>query len=99
MDESHRNIPTTIDPTTTAEQDRVTAGQRRINRVWEFTQSVVSLLVVFTTAVGVLVRVFHPAATALPAEWWTIVGLVIGFYFSRTNHTKTGGVTSYSPER
>lgn len=86
-------------PTTTAEEDLVTAGQRNINRVWEYTQSAISLIVVITTATGVLAGRFQLTTSPLPAEWWTIVGLVIGFYFSRSNHTRTGGVHSGSQSR
>jgi len=48
-------------------------------------------VVIGVTAIGVLGTVFF-AAGKLPSEWWAIVGLVIGFYFQRTNHTKVGGV-------
>jgi hypothetical protein len=86
--------------TTTVEEDKHTASQRDINQIWETTQSRISLMVVGTTClvvtVSVLLRAFLPVALvaviALPAEWWTIVGLVVGFYFGRTNHSRVGGV-------
>jgi hypothetical protein len=80
-------------PTTTAEQDLRSAGQRNINKIWEYTQSYVAVIVVTTTALGIFVgRVFQgfEATQLFPAEWWTIVGLVIGFYFGRTNHSRIG---------
>jgi hypothetical protein len=40
-----------------------------------------------------IARVFQGNEVPFPPEWWTIVGLVIGFYFSRTNHEKVGGVS------
>jgi len=85
-------LPASLNPTTTAEQNRATAGQRSINRIWEQTQAIVTVVIIVVTASGVLAKVFLPAASNLPSEWWAIVGLVIGFYFSRTNHTKIGGV-------
>lgn len=86
-----------LTPTTTAEQDLTAKGQRGINLIWERTQAYISISVVGTTCLGVLTsiigRLFVPqTAVTFPAEWWTILGLVIGFYFGRTNHTRSGGV-------
>ena len=79
-------------PTTTAEQNLKSAGQRRINAVWEYTQAVIAFTVVVTTSVGIFIgRVLQrEVQVPFPAEWWTIVGLVIGFYFGRTNHARVG---------
>jgi len=80
---------------TTSEEDRHTASQRRVNLIWEYTQSGIALLTILTTCIGVFVgRLFIGSAPPFPAEWWTIVGLVIGFYFGRTNHQRVGGVQS-----
>jgi hypothetical protein len=92
-----------LQPDTTAEQDRTTAaarrqlevksaGQRNINQVWEYTQAAVALIVVATTSAGVFIgrTVLADTSPPFPAEWWTIVGLVIGFYFGRTNHARVG---------
>lgn len=82
-----------LESTTTVEEDLHSLGQRRINLVWEYTQSFVALLIVFTTCVGIFIgRVMQGSVVPFPAEWWTIVGLVIGFYFGRTNHSRVGGV-------
>lgn len=79
--------------TTTAEQDRTTASQRGINRVWELTQSFISVTVVLANMIvgtiqglGLTTMKEHPPALS------NTLFLVVGFYFSRTNHTKTGGV-------
>jgi hypothetical protein len=74
-----------------------TAGQRKTNLIWERTQSIIALAVVITTCIGVLALRYLAMGvtefdTKFPAEWWTIVGLVIGFYFGRTNHERLGGV-------
>jgi hypothetical protein len=71
-----------------------TAGLRRVNLIWERTQSMIALSVVLTTCLGVaalsLLRYYHADVIlpTFPPEWWTIVGLVIGFYFGRTNHDR-----------
>lgn len=78
-------------PTTTAEQNLRTAGQRRINEVWELTQAAIACTVVIITSAGIFIgRVMQKDGVPFPAEWWTIVGLVIGFYFGRTNHARMG---------
>ena len=82
---------TSVKPDTTAEQDLHSKSQRQINRTWENTQAAVALIVIVTTSTGVLIGRFMADILPLPAEWWTIVGLVVGFYFGRTNHARMGG--------
>lgn len=84
-----------------------TAGQRQINLMWEKTQMRIALLVVCGVMVGYMVVVAAVVWMILndkaePVSLTLLGGalgalssfgsLVIGFYFSRTNHTKTGGV-------
>jgi len=59
-------------------------SDRRVNHVWEYTQSVIAILVVMTTCGGVVALSTWHSEARMPPEWWTIVGLVIGFYFGRT---------------
>lgn len=70
-----------------------TAGQRRINLIWESTQAVVAILITGTTMYAVLSMLrdkeIDKALQLLSAAFF----LIIGFYFSRTNHTKTGGIS------
>lgn len=96
---------TTLTPTTTEEQDVTTEGQRRINLIWEKTQSWIALLVV---SAGVLVNsviitaiiflnketsVTQLALISISLQFINLTtGIVIGFYFSRTNHQAIGGV-------
>lgn len=79
---------------TTAEQDLKTAGQRKINDIWEITQASIASLIVLTTCLGIIIGrlVFREVGpgSVFPPEWWTILGLVIGFYFGRTNHARLG---------
>lgn len=89
---------------TTYQEDMTTAGQRRINLIWEYTQAVIALLVVLTTMIAGIYSMARPtvtigvglAMTQLPVQIPTIIGvafgMVTGFYFSRTNHAAIGGV-------
>ncbi len=81
-----------VAPNTTAQDDLVTAGQRKINLIWEWTQSIVSLAIV---AANMIVGVYD-GVTSVHPEFPVILSsslfLVIGFYFSRTNHAAIGGV-------
>jgi hypothetical protein len=75
-----------VDPTTTLEEDRLTASARNINLIWEVTQATIALSVVGATVISAFYL----------AEENSLLGnaffLVIGFYFGRTNHARTGGV-------
>lgn len=90
-------------PTTTGEQDRMTAGQRRVNLIWEGTQASIALAVVVVTlfadtkvALGVQEITTNQLAALMQLN--VMMGLVVGFYFSRTNHTAIGGLGS-KPEQ
>ncbi len=88
---------TPIPATTTLEQDRATAGQRHINRVWEGTQAVIAISVVLATLyAAVFVQNMDKAAFTFLTN---VLFVVIGFYFGRTNHTRTGGVGGGNTER
>ena len=70
---------------TTFQQDLVVAGQRRINMVWELTQAAI--------AVSITAGVIYCAITQTVAEVLTnAFFLIVGFYFSRTNHSAIGGI-------
>lgn len=80
-------------PTTTVEQDTNTASQRRINLIWEITQAAVALLVVLACMiVGVYQGLAGDEAGEFPTILSSALFLVIGFYFSRTNHQSIGGI-------
>jgi hypothetical protein len=95
-----RNEPSEhLDSATTAEEDLHSLSQRDINKKWESTQASISLMIIGTTCFGLILAItlktIFPhlvGGSLIPAEWWTIVGLVIGFYFGRTNHSRVGGV-------
>lgn len=86
------NEEISVDPTTTKEQDRTTASQRRVNIIWEVTQAVIALAVVVSNLiVGVSVGL-NPSIGEVPDILSNSLFLIIGFYFSRTNHTAIGGL-------
>lgn len=69
------------------------AGQRAINAVWEYTQAIIAVSVTASTlyASVSLVTGGRPADGAF-LLLSNAFFLVIGFYFGRTNHQRTGGV-------
>lgn len=71
--------------TTTEEEDIVTAGQRRVNLVWECTQAAIAISV---TAALIYVSIQKIQSEELKNAFF----LIIGFYFSRTNHAAIGGI-------
>lgn len=78
------NLP----PNTTLQEDTVTKGQRRINLVWEVTQSLI--------AIGITMAIIYTALSGRSVQ--EIISnaffLIVGFYFSRTNHQAIGGIGS-----
>lgn len=101
----------TLSPTTTEADDLVTAGQRHINLIWENTQSRIAIVVV---VVGIIINslvilmilfldqevsVTQLALISICLQFINLtVGIVIGFYFSRTNHSAQGGVGTKAVE-
>lgn len=79
--------------TTTSAEDLVTAGQRKINLLWEWTQASLAIIVTGVT-------LYVAARMALSGDKNEAAFLllsnaffsVISVYLTRTNHTKTGGV-------
>lgn len=87
--ESPDNIPAS----TTSEEDRKTAGQRRINIIWESTQSFIAVLVTLATLlVASTLTIRGDESTAAFLLLSNAFFLVIGFYFGRTNHQRVGGI-------
>ena len=75
-----------LDPTTTREQDRYTLAARQINLIWEATQALIAVAIVLA---NVIAAFYLPVQNTLLANAFF---LVIGFYFGRTNHARSGGV-------
>lgn len=77
---------------TTEQQDITTAGQRRVNLIWEYTQSFIAIIVVLANMTAATFNVFQGKDIDVPMILSSSLFLIIGFYFSRTNHQAIGGV-------
>lgn len=71
--------------TTTAEENLHTSGQRRVNIIWEGTQAAIALSVVAAV-------IYCAVVTIEAASLVNMAYLIVGFYFGRTNHERSGGV-------
>lgn len=74
---------------TTFQEDLVTAGQRRVNLIWEYTQAAIALMVVAMTMICGGIGMWKDMQ--IPTIISVAFGMITGFYFSRTNHEKIGG--------
>jgi len=82
-----------LSPTTTVQDDLTTAGQRKVNLIWEFTQAFIAIVVILSNMiVGVLFAVNGKDDANYPLVLSSSLFLIVGFYFSRTNHQAIGGV-------
>lgn len=81
-------------PTTTAAEDLTHAGQRQVNLIWEWTQSILSAGTVLSTMGK---AIFLAPGEQIPTIMSTATGVVLGFYFMRTNHALIGGVGPKPP--
>lgn len=80
---------TSLPPTTTEQEDMVTAGQRKVNLIWEYTQAFIAILTVIVSLVAALWAMSQNREVSAFLSF--IAGNVVGFYFSRTNHQAIGG--------
>ena len=88
MSEERTEVP--LPSTTTLQQDLTTAGQRRINLIWEYTQAAIAMIVVVTSLISAMVAGWYGKEVSAFLSF--VCGNVVGFYFSRTNHAAIGGV-------
>lgn len=89
---SDDNAPS-LPPTTTAQQDLTKSGQRRVNMVWELTQAAVALMVTASTLyVSAALALNESSQVAAFLLLSNAFFLIIGAYFSRTNHQSIGGI-------
>lgn len=83
---------TPLIPATPAEEEQtelVTAGQRRVNLIWECTQGLTAIML---TSAFIYCQVHQVPAELLNAAFF----MIATFYFARTNHVKLGGVSPFS---
>lgn len=88
---SKRSVHLSAPPTTTLQEDITTAGQRRVNLIWEYTQAAIAIMIVLTCVSVAAVLAIREQGEKFPVILSSLVMLVIGFYFSRTNHAAIGG--------
>lgn len=81
-----------LPPQTTAQQDITTAGQRKVNLIWEYTQALVAVIVVLANVIAWLAVIFTSGSPKIPEGLSNSLFLIVGFYFSRTNHAAIGGI-------
>jgi hypothetical protein len=74
-------------PNTTAQQDITTDRQSRINLIWEITQAVIAVIVTVAMLYMGIKSIVNETVT-------NAFFLIVGFYFSRTNHSAIGGIGS-----
>ncbi len=79
-----------LPPQTTLQEDLTTAGQRRVNLIWEYTQAVIAIFVVVASVISAICSAYQ--GKEVSAFLAFICGNVVGFYFSRTNHAAIGGI-------
>lgn len=74
-----------LPPKTTGAEDDVAKGQRRVNILWELTQSLVALMI---TAAVIYTAIKKIESEVLVNAFF----LIVSMYFVRTNHQLIGGV-------
>jgi hypothetical protein len=89
--DSQRSVHLAVPPTTTEQEDLTTAGQRKVNLIWEYTQAAIAIMIVLTCVIVAAVLAIREQGDKFPVILSSLVMLVIGFYFSRTNHAAIGG--------
>jgi hypothetical protein len=71
------------------------AGQRRVNMIWELTQAAIAISVTIAVlVVGASLALSGESSMTAFLFMSNTFSLIIGFYFSRTNHTQIGGTGS-----
>lgn len=75
------------------QQALITAGQRKINLIWEYTQAIIAIVTVIgNVVVGMFFAFNRISSGEYPLVLSSSLFLIIGFYFSRSNHAAIGGV-------
>ena len=74
-----------VRPDTTKQEDLVTAGQRRINLIWEITQGCIAISITWAVIYTAINKIESLVLT-------NAFFLIVSMYFVRTNHKLIGGV-------
>ena len=81
-----------VAPKTTEQEDITTAGQRKVNLIWEYNQAAISMAITLATIYCAVTKIMN-------SELTNAFFLVVGFYFSRTNHAAIGGIGNKPTEK
>lgn len=81
-----KDFKKSLAPDTTAEEDIVTRGQRKINLLWEITQALIALMITGAVIYQEIMK------GAISKDLSNAFFLVVSMYLVRTNHQRTGGV-------
>lgn len=82
-----------LPPTTTVQDDITKAGQRKVNLIWEYTQSTIALTLLLASVTIFVYQAMHPTLNVqFPPILSNGLFMVLGFYFARTNHAAIGGI-------
>ena len=81
-----------LPPSTTVQQDLTTEGQRKVNLIWERTQSLVAVMIVAANIAVWVNASFHNTVANIPAGLSDALFVIVGFYYGRTNHAAIGGI-------
>lgn len=92
-------IQPSLPPDTTLQEDKNVAGQRRVNLIWEYTQAIIAIVVVSANMFSAVYNVVRERDVDVPMILSSALFLIIGFYFSRTNHQNIGGVGSKATDK
>jgi len=84
------NVP--MSATTTSQQDLVTAGQRRVNLIWESVQGLIAVMITGAVIFNGFYEVDSPVLN-------NAFFLIVSMYFVRTNHVLMGGTGPKTGER
>ena len=74
-----------LPPNTTIQEDITTDRQSRINLIWEITQATIAILITSAMLYMGIKTINNETVT-------NAFFLIVGFYFSRTNHSAIGGI-------
>lgn len=89
-----------LPPDTTKQQDQMVEGQRRINFIWEVTQAIIAVTVICgLVALSAYSFIIGKPEMKVPESLTNAAFLIVGFYFSRTNHQAIGGIGNKPVER
>ena len=81
---------------TTFQEDLIAAGQRHINVKWETTQQMIAVVIASAVTLACSYLIVRGRDDSLRTPAFMLLSnaffLVVGTYFQRTNHTKSGGV-------